>query len=1100
MAAGETRHSRALWLFNCADTFSGNPKWLFLYVNRFRPDIEAWWITPDAGTVAEVRRLGFNAVVTSSRQGQALQNRASVWVVNQVKEVISPRLRGAVLLNLWHGVGVKSIERGMNEGYLQERIFRKYITNNQAYHDRQLFLVTSPAMERHFAKQIGFGPDQAIRAGYPQDLYTRLYGEVSTFDHDLPARRGLAPDARIALYAPTPRREFDADFLAEAFPDLPRLIETLRRENILLILKMHPHMTKDPAFRQLRAEYGDEPHLMFWDNEEDIYEVFHKIDLAIVDYSSILYDLLSAGVSKVIRYVFDLDFDAAGRGDGGNAVIEPGTDYLELSCGSIASDFDELLTRLGEDCRVPEATLARLHDYFWAYADDQTFETIVQRALDFEPTHDRLPTFHSFDVFDTVIARKVVEPDGIFYYVRHMMEQSPDKFPAYVTAEFVRLRMEAESNVRESRRKHPDLQASGDLEITFDQIYERLADLHRLDHEQIALLKGWELEAELDNVIPCDAQIQQIRDLLDDGATVVLISDQYLPIDVVRRMLAKADPMLAELPLYLSNEQHAQKSTRKLYLKVFADQEEWHYGRWHHVGDNPHADILRARELGIDTRRVRTPRFTPYERRLATALDTYDGRLLAGLFRQDRVQLDLSHTERFVYARVALYLVPYLEWVLGDAIARGYRTLYFVSRDGHHLKEIADTLIAEHGLNLRTRYIYGSRRAWRLASQVDGIDANTFSAFGNFAGVQSVAELAETASLSVAELHAMVPETRQYGDAETRSRAASRELRESLAASATFRRHLERQAREDRDLVTAYLQQEIDVDEPFAVVEYWGRGYTQDCLVRLIAHATGRPVPTPFYYARSIYLTDGDAIRHNFTSSTHSMLFVEAIFANLPYGTVEGYRRDGERVVPVMTPRACDAELYEAMATQLPRFARDFARLPFVDRDRVRRALLTFAFDDFEENKDDPHYLDRIAHLRDAVDLGATEREFAPALTLADFVRHMKGERISTLTRSLEMSEARSGAMALRLFEWRQRYDWPRWIPPAERKPDDPRRWRRDAHDRAVLEAARRPADEPMPAPTGPLRRRIRAVRRRLGGVRRRMRSAGSRLYRRRAR
>ena len=1041
MGASSSGRDKRLWLFNCANTFTGNPKWLFWYVNNFRPEIEAWWIASDADTVATVRRLGFKAVVMESRRGRALQSRAGVWVVNQVKEVIPPELAGAVLLNLWHGVGVKGIERGMNEGYLRERIIRKHIVNAQAYHDCQLFLATSPAMEAHFSKQIGLQPDRIVRGGYPQNVYTGLHGAVSTFDHDLLARRGLSGDTRIALFAPTPRREFGADFLIRAFPDIPSLIDTLRRENILLVLKMHPHMTADPAFRRLRERHADEPHLMFWDNDEDVYEVFHKVDIAIVDYSSILYDLLAAGVTEVIRYVFDFDFEAAAAGGSGNAVIEPGVDYLGLSCGAIAKDFDELLTRLGEDCTVPAAELTQINDHFWSYSDDATLERIVDRALEFEPTHEPLPTFYSFDVFDTVIARRAVEPDGVFFRVRHRIEQESG-FSDHLTANFPRLRAEAESNVRENRRKHPAHQETLDFEITFDEIYARLADLHNLDDRQVARLQQWELDAELADVVPIPKTIARIRDLVDAGETVVLISDQYLPVAFVRRLLETADPLLAELPLYLSNDRgRLQKSTKQLYLNVFQDQ-DWTYGRWEHTGDNERADIKRAGELGIRTKQVRTPTFLPFERRLVTAVPTYDARLVAGAMRAARTS-GLTKLERFAHSVVALYLAPYVGWAIDDALARGYRTLYFISRDGHHMKSIADAIIAERGLEMRTKYIYGSRRAWRLASQANGVGAETFSGYGSFAGAQTVAEISESADLTVVELAAMVPETRGYDPTERLTRKQMRSMLQHLGASEPFREHLTAKAHADRELAVAYLRQEMDFAEPFGVVEYWGRGYTQDCLVTLVEQAAGRPLPTPFYYARSIYLSDGNAIRHNFTSSTHSMLFVEAIFANLPYGTVEGYRREGNRVVPVTSPREYDAELFAAMESQLPRFAADLARLPLLDRDRVRRELHAFAFDDFDEFCDAPLYVDRIAHLRDAVTLGGAEGEFAPKLTIRIFRDFMVGKRRSELTRSMPMSRARSSALPVKLFHWRRKYDWPRWIPREERKPDDPRRWRR---------------------------------------------------------
>jgi hypothetical protein len=260
-------------------------------------------------------------------------------------------------------------------------------------------------------------------------------------------------------------------------------------------------------------------------------------------------------------------------------------------------------------------------------------------------------------------------------------------------------------------------------------------------------------------------------------------------------------------------------------------------------------------------------------------------------------------------------------------------------------------------------------------------------------------------------------------------------------------------------------------------------------MVSLIAHAVGKPVVTPFYYARSIYLSEGEAVRHNFTSATASMIFVEAIFANLPYGTVEGYRREGGRVVPITADRQHDAELFHAMETELPRFARDLAALPLLDRDRVQRELHAFAFDDFTEFCDTPLYIDRVAHLRDAVVLGASEREFAPRLTIREFAEFMAGRDRSTLSRSMPMSKARSRAVPVQLFEWRWKYDWPRWVPQSERDPEDPRRWQRIRHERrrsAMTSAQRLEAAERA---AHPVRARLASARGRAGAAWARLRS-----------
>nr|WP_238395121.1 hypothetical protein [Staphylococcus saccharolyticus] len=52
-----------------------------------------------------------------------------------------------------------------------------------------------------------------------------------------------------------------------------------------------------------------------------------------------------------------------------------------------------------------------------------------------------------------------------------------------------------------------------------------------------------------------------------------------------------------------------------------------------------------------------------------------------------------------------------------------------------------------------------------------------------------------------------------------------------------------------------YLIQEIDFSEKFAFIEYWGRGYIQDCLDRLLNDISDQTINTIFFYARK-YLSN----------------------------------------------------------------------------------------------------------------------------------------------------------------------------------------------------------------------------------------------------
>ena len=73
----------------------------------------------------------------------------------------------------------------------------------------------------------------------------------------------------------------------------------------------------------------------------------------------------------------------------------------------------------------------------------------------------------------------------------------------------------------------------------------------------------------------------------------------------------------------------------------------------------------------------------------------------------DRMGMDNHYMyDDFVISFVSLCFVPYVDWVLRDAERRGYKTLYFISRDGHHLKRIADAIIDERNLDIKTKYIY----------------------------------------------------------------------------------------------------------------------------------------------------------------------------------------------------------------------------------------------------------------------------------------------------------------------------------------------------------------------------------------------------------
>lgn len=1000
---------KKIWIFNAGNSFDGNPKWLFMYIVNYRKDITPYWFCYTEETRKYVRKLGYQACLYKSRMGEKIGSQAGVYVVNQNKEVFQPYLKGITVLNLWHGVGCKVIEKNVRSGFLNERVTKKNIVNKEIYQKYQLFLVTSPMMEKHFIEQCDLPEDKIIRGGYPCCVYL---GKVETYDHDILKQKKLPEDTKIAIYAPTYRDSSATNFFSKAVPDMERLVDALEKNGYLLIFKMHPLMANDFQYQNIKKSYADNARVLFWDNSNDIYEIFDKIDLAIIDYSSIFYDMLARGVKHFIRYIFDYGQE--------NTLRDFALDYKENTCGKICTDFEELLKSFSEQEEDNSEELACIYKKFWEYADEKSLERIVDTAISFKADEEReLPSLYSFDIFDTLIGRTTLLPIGVFYHVQDKMRSSNLEYPKYLKENFFKIRPWAESNVREYYKKSMALRKERRTEITFDLIYSRIKELYNLTEEQTEQLKKWELECEYETSIPYRDKIRQVKELMNQGETVVLISDMYLPKEFIKKLLKKADPVLEILPLFLSSDYGTQKTTKELFFDVYHTL-NYRFGKWIHYGDNLNADGKIPASIGIETVNHEIPSFDLYEKELVQFISTYDSYQIAALFARFR-QNEHTMEEIYSYSYVSLYWVPYVNWAIKHAIEKKIDCLYFISRDGYHLKRIADAIIKEKKLSIKTKYIYGSRKAWRIPSQIHEIDDEFFGEFGNFVEIEEYDKLLEAASMTEEAFQDIFPELSYLKNEKIITRPMLAKIREAFSVSERYNQYLLETAAKQRKIVLEYLKQEIDFSESYAFVEYWGRGYTQNCLARLLWEASGYEHDNIFYYARSIYPSNGHLIRYNFTGNTYSQIFIESIFANLPYRSVASYEEKDGKILPVL--KSCDnnQKLHTAMEEYLPQFASDFCKLNLEDEEAIGRSLFDFGLSYFHNNKSAEIFVQMTASLYDAVALYGTTREYAPPITMAAIIKWARGGHFGT--KDFKLSLARSA--------WIYRFVWKcyrKWI------------------------------------------------------------------------
>mgnify|MGYP000155072766 FL=1 len=182
-----------------------------------------------------------------------------------------------------------------------------------------------------------------------------------------------------------------------------------------------------------------------------------------------------------------------------------------MTCGTEASNFDELLAALASCKETEKAELDRINQLFWSYSDENDCERIINTALSFTPEKREFPKLYSFDIFDTLFSRQCCHPSSVFDNVRKKLEQSDCGYDSYFIRKFSQIRRWCESNVREFYKKSVLIRNDDHLEIQLSEIYDHMATLFPLTDEQKQQLITWECEEEIRSVIPLTDHIDMLK-------------------------------------------------------------------------------------------------------------------------------------------------------------------------------------------------------------------------------------------------------------------------------------------------------------------------------------------------------------------------------------------------------------------------------------------------------------------------------------------------------------------------------------------------------------------------------------------------------------
>lgn len=185
----------------------------------------------------------------------------------------------------------------------------------------------------------------------------------------------------------------------------------------------------------------------------------------------------------------------------------------------------------------------------------------------------------SFDVFDTLIMRQVPKPDDIFEMIESELKNS-------------RINIRNFTEVRKQAEKKNSFFNPNIYEIYQYEAFERTGY-----SEQLLKL---ELDMERKMLVRRECMAEMLRYANQLGKKVYLLSDMYLPHDILQRELKRLD--ITEYDkLYVSCDYREKKSGR-LY-QIFKSKIRGE--SYLHIGDHEDVDGICARANGMDTFQIK---------------------------------------------------------------------------------------------------------------------------------------------------------------------------------------------------------------------------------------------------------------------------------------------------------------------------------------------------------------------------------------------------------------------------------------------------------------------------------------------------------------
>lgn len=295
----------------------------------------------------------------------------------------------------------------------------------------------------------------------------------------------------------------------------------------------------------------------------------------------------------------------------------------------------------------------------------------LKREID---SHDVI----SFDVFDTLLMRKVYEPTDVFVLMNRVLS---DRF----TFSFSEERKAAEQELRKS------------CEPTIYQIYEYLAEKQHLSEEERQYLLSLEIETEKSVLCVRGKMLYCMEECIRQGKKVYLVSDMYLPAEIMEDILEQYE-VKGYTELLVSCDYHTSKPEGLFEILKKKSKGDSYL----HIGDQKEADYDSPRRHGIDAflimPAIRMMECSSY-RDAFIHLQSTPGKVMLGMLAaevfHDPFSLGgtkgipvITDAEQFGYTFIAPLVLSFTIWMLHKLNLKKNSLLLFSARDGWIIQKV----------------------------------------------------------------------------------------------------------------------------------------------------------------------------------------------------------------------------------------------------------------------------------------------------------------------------------------------------------------------------------------------------------------------------